>query len=348
MLGIAAAMVATGVVLPGAAQDEVLTVIAHDSFAYSEGVLEAFREATGIPVEVVRLGDTGTLVNQAILTRDVPLGDVLFGVDNTFVGRALDNDLFIPYESPELARVNETFIIDDQHRVTPIDYGDVCLNYDVAYFAANDLPVPASLLDLTDPQYAGLLVVQNPASSSPGLAFLLTTVAVFGEQGDYTYLDFWRDLAANDVFVADSWTDAYYGQFSGSGGSEGDRPLVVSYASSPPAEVFFADPVPDTAPTQAIVADESCFRQIEFAGILQGTDQLEAAQQFIDFLLSTTFQNDMPLNMFVYPVVNDAELPDVFVAYSAVPENPVTLEADVIEANRERWIQAWTETMLQS
>jgi thiamine transport system substrate-binding protein len=325
------------------AQDSrTLTVIAHDSFNYSEEVMAAFEAQTGLRVEVLRLGDTGSMVNRAVLTRRNPLGDVMFGIDNTFLGRALDNDLFIPYVSPLLESVDESFIIDPENRVTPIDYGDVCLNYDAAYFAANDLPLPASLQNLTNPRYRGLLVVQNPATSSPGLAFLLATIAVFGEEG---YLNYWSELIANDTLIASDWTDAYYGQFSATG--LGSYPLVVSYASSPPAEVFFAETELESAPTGAIVADNTCFRQIEFAGILNGTDNPEGAQQFIDFLLSVEFQSDMPLQMFVFPVNQDAVLPEVFVEYAQVPENPVILDQSLIDANRDTWIQTWVETILR-
>jgi thiamine transport system substrate-binding protein len=341
-------LAATLVCAPAFAQDRpALTVIAHDSFNYTQSVMDAFTDETGIAVEVVRLGDTGLLVNQSILNRDNPLGDVMFGVDNTFLGRGLANDLFIPYESPALATVDEAFIVDDEHRVTPIDYGDVCLNYTVSYFEDNNLAVPETLEQLTQPDYRGLLVVQNPATSSPGLAFLLTTIAVFGEEDDYTWVDYWRALVANDVLISDDWTDAYYNQFSGSLGSIGTRPLVVSYASSPPAEVFFADPPPETAPTAAITADDTCFRQIEFAGILHGTEMEAEAQQLIDFLLSRAFQEDMPLNMFVFPVNSEAELPEVFVEHVAIPENPIILAPDVIEAGREQWLRTWTETVLR-
>jgi thiamine transport system substrate-binding protein len=325
-----------------AQEGQTLTVIAHDSFNYSEDVMAAFEAQTGLRVEVLRLGDTGSMVNRAVLTRRNPLGDVMFGIDNTFLGRGLDNDLFIPYVSPLLESVDESFIIDPQNRVTPIDYGDVCLNYDAAYFAANDLPLPASLQDLTDPRYRGLLVVQNPATSSPGLAFLLATIAVFGEDG---YLNYWSDLIANETLIASDWTDAYYGQFSATG--QGSYPLVVSYASSPPAEVFFAETELESAPTGAIVADNTCFRQIEFAGILNGTDNLEGAQQFIDFLLSVEFQSDMPLQMFVFPVNQNAVLPEVFVQYAQIPENPVMLDQSLIDANRDTWIQSWVETILR-
>jgi thiamine transport system substrate-binding protein len=281
------------------------------------------------------------------LSKGNPLGDVLYGVDNTFLSRALDNDIFVPYESPLLENVPEEFQLDSENRVTPIDYGDVCLNYDVSYFEEHDVPLPQSLMELTDPMYKGLLVMENPATSSPGLAFLLATVGEFGTEGDYTYLDFWEAMAANEVLVVDDWTTAYYSEFSGSSGSVGTHPLTVSYASSPPVEVYFMEEPPEAAPTGAIVADGTCFRQIEFAGILDGAQNVEAAQHFIDFMLSVDFQDDMPLKMFVYPVNPEAELPEIFTQYSAVPENPARVDPADIDANREEWIQAWTETVLR-
>ncbi|MBK8025706.1 MAG: thiamine ABC transporter substrate-binding protein [Chloroflexi bacterium] len=333
-------------ILPAGAQDSVVRLVTHDSFNASEEVLAAFEEETGLTVEILRLGDAGTMVNQSILSKENPLGDVLYGIDNTFLTRALDAELFVPYESPRIEVVYPSMVLPG-NEVTPIDFGDVCLNYDVSAFEESGLPLPESLADLTRPEYAGTLIVQNPATSSPGLAFLLATIDVFGEEGEYTYLDYWQDLVANDVFIANDWTDAYYGQFSGSAGSEGNRPLVVSYASSPPVEVLFADPPTDIAPTGAIVNPGTCFRQIEYAGVLANAANPEGAQQFIDFMLGETFQEDMPLQMFVYPVNMDAELPELFVEFTTVPEEPVVMPIATIDEGRDRWIQAWTETVLR-
>jgi thiamine transport system substrate-binding protein len=329
------------------AQENTLTLVTHDSFNISEEVLAQFEDETGITVEILRSGDAGQMVNQSILSKSNPLGDVLFGVDNTFLSRALDNDLFVVYKSPMLEYVPDELILDDEFRVTPIDYGDVCLNYDTAYFEENDLPLPESLPDLTEPAYEGLLVVENPATSSPGLAFLLTTIGVFGEEGDYTYLDYWAALADNGVKVVNGWETAYYTEFSGSSGSEGSYPLVVSYASSPPVEVYFMEEPPESAPTGAIVATDTCFRQIEFAGILNGTDKVEEAQQLIDFMLSLEFQEDIPLQMFVFPANEEAELPEIFVEYTSVPEEAIQVDIAEIDSNREAWVQAWTETVLR-
>jgi len=316
-----------------------LTLVTHDSFDVSEDVLAGFTDETGIEVDIAPAGDAGSTVNQAILTREDPLGDVLFGVDTTFLSRALEADIFVAYESPELTSVPDEYVLDDQHRVTPIDVGDVCLNYDRAWFEDEGLEVPADLADLTDERYAGLLTVMNPATSSPGLAFLLATVERFGEDG---YLGFWEELRANDVVVTDGWSEAYYSEFSA---HDGDRPLVVSYASSPPAEVFFAESEVDEAPTGVIEA--SCFRQVEFAGILQGTEHEAEAQQLVDFLLSREFQEDVPLTMFVFPVRDDAELPEVFVEHAVLPADPLELDPQTIGEGREDWIEAWTRTVLR-
>ncbi len=335
------------VVSPALAQEPTtITLVTHDSFAVSEDVLNAFQKETGITLQILKNGDAGAMVNQSILSKANPLGDVLFGIDNTFLGRGLEADLFEPYKSPLAVDLADEFKLDPENRVTPVDYGDVCLNYDVAYFADNNLALPESLADLTKPEYKSLLAVENPTSSSPGLAFLLATIQQFGEEGDYTYLDYWQDLVTNDVYIADGWNDAYYTQFSASSG-QGSRPLVVSYASSPPVEVYFADPQPEVAPTGSIVADGTCFRQIEFVGILKGTANLEAAQKVVDFMISQPFQEDLPLQMFVFPVNPEAVLPELFTEFAAVPENPAVVDFADINANREEWLQAWTETVLR-
>ncbi|GJM41936.1 MAG: thiamine ABC transporter substrate-binding protein [Ardenticatenaceae bacterium] len=335
-------LLVTAVSACGSDEPEVITLMSHDSFAISEVTIAAFEEKYGVTVELLPSGDTGAALNQAILAKDAPLADVFFGVDNTFMGRALTAEIFEPYNSPLLAEIPDDLELDAENRLLPVDFGDVCLNYDKAWFAENDLPLPPSLAALTDPVYEGLLVVQNPATSSPGLAFLLATIAEFGEDG---YLDFWADLRANGLLVTNGWEEAYYGSFTVA--SDGERPLVVSYASSPPAEVIFADPPVDEAPSASLVASGMCYRQIEFVGILTGTEKRELAEKLVDFILGQTFQEDMPLNMFVYPANENAELPEAFVAWTQVPEETAVLAPGKIDANREQWIEAWTETVLR-
>lgn len=324
-----------------------LIVLTHDSFAMTEEVLAAFEADSGVSVEILRSGDAGQMVNQAILSKNNPLGDLLYGVDNTFLSRALAAEIFAPYESPALKFVGEGFLPDDRYRVTPINFGDVCLNYDIAFFEENELELPGSLSDLTKAEYRGLLVAENPATSSPGLAFLLATIAAFGADGEYTYLDYWQDMDENDLLVVDGWTDAYYGEFMVTGRDSGTRPMVVSYASSPPAEVYYSEDPDAGAITGAIVGDNMCFRQVEYVGILAGAANEESARQFVDFMLSPAFQEDLPLNMFVFPVREDVMLPAVFAEHALIPENPALVKPAEIEANREDWIQAWMEVMLR-
>jgi thiamine transport system substrate-binding protein len=312
-----------------------ITLVTHESFAVDPGVLEAFTERTGIEVEVLAAGDAGTVVSQSIISRDAPLGDVLFGVDNTLLCRALLADLFVPYEAAALAEVPDDLELDPHHRVTPVDYGDVCVNW-----WTDDLEgaPPTSLEDLADPRFAGELVTPSPETSSPGLAFLLATVARFGEDGWEAY---WEQLRANDVLVTTGWNDAYYGEFVAGGG---DRSLVTSYATSPAAEVVFADPPVETPPTGVLT--DGCFRQVEFAGILAGTDHPGEAAALVEHLLSPDFQTDIPLSMFVFPARADVELPEVFTRFAAVADEPLELDPVTIEEGRDRWTERWTEIVL--
>jgi thiamine transport system substrate-binding protein len=318
-----------------------LTVMTHDSFAISDEALAVFEQANNVTVQFLAAGDAGTALNKAILAKNNPLADVFYGVDNTFLSRALAEGIFEPYDAPALKDIPAAFQLDPEKRALPVDYGDVCLNYDVAALAAAGLPPPASLEDLLKPEYKGLLVVEDAATSSPGLAFLLATIGHFGEDG---YLDFWKGLRANDVKVVDGWETAYYTEFTRAGGT---RPIVVSYSSSPAFEVIYADPPVSEPPTAAIVADETCFRQIEFVGILAGSKNRDLAEKWVDFMLSTTFQEDMPLQMFVFPINPQAKLNEQFTAFLVNPTQTAEIAPDVIAANRENWIKAWTEAVLR-
>jgi len=324
-----------------AAEPETLILMSHDSFDVSPEVISAFEEKNKAKIEFLNAGDAGATLNQAILSKENPLADVFWGVDNTFFSRAIDAGIFEAYDSPRLGDLTDELKLDPQNRLIPVDYGDVCLNYDKGWFEEKKLAPPGNLEDLVKAEYAGLTVVENPATSSPGLAFLMATVAQFGESG---YLDYWQQLADNEVLVVNGWSDAYYSEFTR---YEGAHPLVVSYASSPPAEVFFAEEAMDTAPTGSVVGNGSCFRQIEFIGILAGTEKRDLAEKFIDFMLSSQFQEDIPLKMFVFPANKNAALPDVFVEHAQTASNPATLPPEDIAAHREDWINAWTETVLR-
>ncbi|MEU2422539.1 thiamine ABC transporter substrate-binding protein [Streptomyces sp. NPDC007851] len=328
------------------ADSKTVTLVSHDSWAVSKNVLRDFEKQSGYQVKVLKDGDAGQAVNKAILTKDNPQGDVFFGIDNTLLSRALDNGLFQPYRAKGLDQVGTAYQLDAaKHRVTPIDYGDICVNFDKAYFSAHKLTPPTSYADLVKPEYKNLLVTENAATSSPGLGFLLGSAARYGDAG---WPDYWKKLKANGVKVVDGWEQAYNDEFSGSAGgrkAKGDRPLVVSYASSPPAEVIYADPKPSTAPTG--VAAGTCFRQIEFAGLLSNARNTKGGKALVDFLVSKEFQQDMPLNMFVYPVVKGAAVPAEFTKYGPAAQDPATMAPDRIAANRDQWVKTWTSLVLK-
>lgn len=336
------ALAACGGSEPAADADGPITLVAYESFP-TEGTpindqLAAFTAETGVDVEILVAGDTGTMLSKAELTAGNPEGDVMWGIDNSFIARAIDSEIFEPYTADGLDALDDRFTeLVPNGEATPVDFGDVCVNYDISALEGLDVAPPTSLDDLVDPAYADLLVVQNPATSSPGLAFLLATIDEYGEEG---WQDYWSRLVDNGVSVTDGWTDAYYGEFTYAGG---DRPLVVSYGSSPPFEVLFGEDLTD-APTG--VVDSTCFRQVEFTGILAGTDQPETAQRLIDFMISEPFQAEVPLNLFVFPVNPEVQLDQTFQDFAVIPDESREVAPDIVDANREDWIDAWTDLVI--
>lgn len=290
-----------------------VTLLAYDAFTPEKGIFDDFTAETGAQVKVVTAGDTGTMVSKAVLTSGNPEGDVMWGVDNTFLSRVTSAKVFDSFE--------------------PVDEGDVCINYDKKWFATNKLDVPSTFDDLIDPQYKGLLAVQDPVTSSPGLAFLLATIAKFGETGWEKY---WSSLLTNDVHISPDWTTAYTKDFTIAGGK---HPMVVSYGSSPPAEVVYSATPISEPPTGVI--ESTCFRQIEYAGVLRGTKNPNNARKLVDYLIGKKFQESMPLTLFVFPVNKEAVLPKVFQDFAVRPSNPLTLTSDTIEKNRDKWLDAW-------
>jgi thiamine transport system substrate-binding protein len=324
----------------GSGAPKEVVLVTHDSFAVSKAVKAAFERESGLRLRILQGGDANEMLNRALLTAGDPQGDVIFGIDDSILSRALDGNLLEEYRSPGLSALQPDFSSPDPH-VTPIDHGEVCLNYDRAWFASHRIPPPRTLADLVQARYRNLLVVENPATSSPGLAFLLATVATFGDR----WQAYWRALRANGVLAVDGWEEAYTQEFSGAAGSPGKRPIVVSYASSPAAEVIFASKPLSTAPTAAV--EDGCYRQVEYAGVLDGARNEKGAKELIDFMLSRRFQADVPGSMFVYPVRQGVPLPEQFVKHALVPEDPLSLPADEIDANRDRWLAAWTDIVVR-
>jgi thiamine transport system substrate-binding protein len=302
-----------------ATPDEV-TLLAYDAFTPQKGIFDAFTAATGAKVKVVTGGDSGVLISKAILTAGTPEGDVLWGLDNTLLSRAQKAELLTSYE--------------------PVDTGDICVNYDKQWFASRNIAPPTSLEDLANPTYKNLLVTQDPVASSPGLGFLLSTIAHFGADN---WQGYWKSLKVNGVRIAPDWTTAYSIDFSGSAG-KGKYPLVVSYGSSPPAEILYAEKPIDTPPTAVI--ESTCFRQTEYVGALRGARNPKLAAQLIAYLLDVPFQESMPLSLFVFPTNQKASLPDLFTKFAVAPKNPLTLDPANIEKNRDAWLSSWRDILL--
>lgn len=156
-------------------RSQTLRVMTHDSFSIPDEVIAAFEEENDVRVEFLASGDSGAALSKAILSAGNPIADVFYGVDNTLISRALSEDIFEVYKSPLLANIPAEFQLDPEYRALPVDYGDVCINYDVAYFAEQNLQPPTELDDLLNAEYRGMLVVEDPTISSPGTAFLLAT-----------------------------------------------------------------------------------------------------------------------------------------------------------------------------
>jgi len=315
-----------------------VTLLTHDSFVVSQVLIDQLKAETGITLKIITAGDAGAMVAGAVLASGAPSADAMFGVDNTLLTKAVDAQVFSPYASKNLDSVIPALKNDTGNGVvTPIDYGDVCVNIDDAWFAKNKLAKPTSLDQLVDPAYKDLLVVEDPATSSPGLAFMLATIAKYGDQ----WTQYWTKLKQNGVKISGSWTDAYESVFSSTGGT---HPLVVSYATSPPAEIVYAENPKPTKPSTSVLTD-GCYRQIEFAGVLRGTQNEQAAQQVVDWLLSEGVQADVPLSMFVFPARANTPLPEVFTKFAANVPNPLQLPASEVKTNLKSWLTSWGQVM---
>ena len=313
-----------------------VTLVTHDSFALPEELVAQFEADTGYQLEIQLSGDAGELTNQLVLTAGSPIGDVVFGIDNTFAGRAIDNEVLSPYTPETLPKSAEDHALegDDAAYLTPVDFGDVCVNVDNVWFANKGIAPPQTLRDLTKPDYKDLFVTPGATTSSPGMSFLLATVGAFGPGEWQAY---WEDLMANGAKITSGWTDAYSVDFT-AGGGDGDRPIVLSYASSPP----FTIPEGGWQPTTSALLD-TCFRQTEFAGVLEGTDNAEGAQAVVDWLVSPEVQASIPDNMYMYPVSDEVVLPDLWAQFAPLAEEPIVVPARQIEAERETWLQEWAD-----
>ena len=335
-----AVLVSSALVLTGCGGEQkkadatTVTVLTHDSWAIDPALQKKFESESGLKLKVLKQGDTGTLVNKMVLTKDSPLADAVYGIDNTFATRAYDAGVLADLGDAAPSGMERFEIGGDADKaLAPIDYSDVCVNVDNAWFAKEKKSPPKSLDDLTKPEFKGLFATPGATTSSPGLAFLLTTIAAKGDGWE----SWWKSLLANDVAVTSGWSEAYEGEFT-AGGGKGKRPIVVSYSSSPP----FTVPEGGDKPTTSALLD-TCFRQVEYAGVIKGGGNEEGAKKFVEFLGSTEFQESLPETMYVYPTSSEAKLPAEWAKFAPTAEKPWTVPSDEITKNRADWLRTWRD-----
>ncbi len=318
-----------------------VTIATHDSWAMSDEVLADFTEQTGYTVKVEPNGDAGQLTNKLVLTKGAPIADAVYGIDNTFASRAVEAGVLVEHTPEDSPASAADYALPDPvaaAQLVPIDFGDVCVNVDDVWFAEHDVVPPRTLQDLTEPAYRNLMVAPGATTSSPGLAFLLATISQFGEE---EWEDYWQDLLDNGLKITSGWSDAYEVDFTAGGGG-GDRPIVVSYASSPP----FTIPEGKAKPTTSALLD-TCFRQVEYAGVLDGAENPEGAKALIDFMQQREFQQALPDNMYVFPVNDEAPLPESWAKYAKVAPEPLEVDPEQIQSSRDDWLRAWGDLVSQ-
>ena len=338
-----AALVTTSCSLVGGDDDggdasTQVVLVTHESFVISKELQKQFEDESGYDLVVKASGDAGELTNKLVLTKDDPTGDAVFGIDNTFGSRAIDEGVLEPYAA-KLPDGADQYALegDDDHDLTPVDTGNVCVNIDDTWFAAHGVPEPQTLDDLVKPAYKDLFVTPGATTSSPGLAFLFATIAAYGEDG---WQDYWSQLMANGAKLTQGWSDAYQVDFT-QGGGDGDRPIVLSYDSSP---AFTVDGQGGTT-TSALL--DTCFRQVEYAGVLAGAQNPEGAQALVDFMVSRPFQEALPDAMYVFPVDAGAPLPPDWAKFAPQPDDPYSVDPAEIAQHRDEWLTDWSDVTSQ-
>ena len=314
------------------ADEQTLVIYCYDSFASEWGpanaVIPPFEEKYGIKVELKSAGDSGQVLSRAILEKDEPKADIIMGIDNNILSKALSEDVLAAYKPENIGNVPEHLIFDPEYRAIPFDYGFFSINYDSEKITAP----PSSLEDLTAPEYKDSLILMDPRTSGPGLGFLLWTISVYGD--DFT--DYWKRLAPSILTITDGW-DSGYGLYTA-----GEAPMVLSYTTSPPYHVEYEE----TDRYKATIFDSGNYMHIEAMGIVKGAPHRKAAEKFIEYMLTDEFQKALPLTNFMMPAKAGTPLPDSF-SYAPVSERPLLLDTKTIEENLATWLDAWLEVAVQ-
>jgi len=315
------AMIGIIVILFSFAFSEELTVYVYESLSWiEEGTVQKFEEMNDCEVKVVKLGDAGNVLTRLVLERKNPRADVVIGLDQSLAAKAVEEDLLIPYKPENIENIkDEALIFDPEYYVIPYDYGAIAIIYDPEKIHEE----LESFEDLT--KFKNSLIIQDPRASSTGQAFLLWTIAVY----ENNWKDFWERLMPAILTVSPSWDDSF-AKFE-----IGEAPMMVSYATDSAYSQYYYG----SSKYKVFIPKEGAYVQIEGAGIVKGTDNLVLAQKFIEFILTEDFQKGIPLNQWMFSAI-DVELPEVY-QYAVVPEKILTIPAQEISNNLERWLKEW-------
>lgn len=307
---------------------ETLIVYSYDSFASEWGagpsIIAEFEAKYGIKVELYAPGDGVVVLSQLIMEKENPKADVVIGLDNNLLARTLSEDILEPYKTPELSKISTDLQFDKSNHLTPYDFGFFAICYD----KENITDLPKSLEDLTKEEYKDSLILMDPRTSTPGLGFLLWTISVYGDD----YLEYWDRLKPSILTITEGWSSAY-GLFT-----QEEAPLVLSYSTSPVYHVEYEE----TTRFGALEFEEGNYQHIEGMGIIKGTDKREAAEKFIDFMLTDSSQKTLAMSNIMYPSVSATELPESF-SHAFIAEKALLIESSTIEDLSSVWVQDWVE-----
>ncbi len=337
--GLMAAVVGITLMSTSVARADELRVMVHSSFSLPKPLLAQFESQNGVKLSIIKGGDAGEMLNKLILTRANPIADVVFGIDNTLMSKALAMQVVAADDGIKaMAAASGDAALGQS--IVAVDYGFVTLNYDKAFVAKSGLALPKTLEELTQEPYRNWLAVPNPATSSPGYAFMLATVAAMGEEKAF---DWWARMRANGLKVTKGWTEAYYTEFSRNGGT---RPLVVSYATSPAAEVFYSKTKISEPPTGSLALKGGTFKQTEGVALVKGGGQREPAVKFIEFLRSAAVQEALQTSMWMFPA-DSRTAPAEVMRHASEPTSFDNLPSDVIAAKGNEWVNRWVQVVLK-
>ena len=339
--------------LIGDTNDGKLTIVTYDVYGLTQEMLDNFENETGYEITMLKLDDSGSVLDHLLQHKNNQVADLAIGLDNTYLPVAEDHNVLWKHglELPNLSsQISESHLTDF---AAPFDHGYICLNYDKSVIDGENYTIPTSLWDLTSEEFNGKVAIPSPETSSPGRAFMSATTYYFDMDEDNTtdWTDWWKEMSANDVIITSGWSEAYEIHYSGGygqweDGHIGDAHFVVSYCHSPGVEAHFGGNYTISA---TLNLDNLAFHQIEYASIVEGAN-LAAANAFIEYLLSEEINSEMPVQNYMYSILENSSLPeDTGYKYnSVIPDKPAIIDQQSIIDNMDEWLSMWNSAMVDA